>query len=212
MRLVEDLGKLRAQFLIITGDGRNELKILRALPEKYNGYDLILFFPFPPRSRKTGLNALNTLKDYKSDRINSIIYIVDGDTFEGESADVKIQKHLKSIGIDIINITPIRDAFLIKCTSGDQEIVLFCIISGPKTFIEEEIAKLIELKLRKKIDLSGNRDNNWKKRVKKDVIQTLRENKVKLEELIKNTGFMKVEASFPNICAVLKKIEDDYRL
>ncbi|KKN35812.1 hypothetical protein LCGC14_0779800 [marine sediment metagenome] len=118
-----------------------------------------------------------------------------------------IQKHLKSIGIDIINITPIRDSFLIKCRSGDQEIFLYCVIAGPKTFIEEEIAKLIELKLRKKIDLSGNRDYNWKKRVKKDVIQTLRDKKVKLEELIKSTGLTKLEASFPNICAVLKKIE-----
>ena len=41
-------------------------------------------------------------------------------------------------------------------------------------------------------------------------IQTLRENKIKLEELIRTTGKKKLEISFPNICAVLKKIEEDF--
>lgn len=211
MRLVEDLGKLKPQYRIITGDGRTEVRIFRTLPEKYNGDNLILFFPFPSRSRKTGLSALNILKDSKNIRPYSIIYIVDGDTFEDKAPNTKIQEYLKSIGINILSINSIQDAFLIECKSDNQKLKLYCIISGPQTFIEEEIVKLIELKLGKKIDLSGIRDSNWKKRVKREVKQTLREKKIKLEVLIKNTGISKLEASFPNICVVLKKIEEEYK-
>jgi len=210
MKLIEDLGKDNAQFLIITGDGRTELKVLRALSEKFNGKDLILFFPFPPRSKKTGLSALNVIKTYSNIGINSIIFVVDGDIFEEDPADIKIQEHLKSIGIQIVNITLIQDAFLINCKYGNRNIVLYCIISGPQTFIEEEIVKLIELKLGKKIDLSGKRDVDWKKRVKREVMKNLRDNKIKLDELIKNTRKEKLEIAFPNICAVLKKIEEDF--
>lgn len=210
MRLVEDLGKNNAQYLIITGDGRTELKVLRALSKKYNGKDLILFFPFPPRSRKTGLSALNSLKTYPNIGINSFIFIVDGDNFEEVSADTKIQEHLTSIGIEVVKIILIQESLLINCKLGNKNIVLYCIISGPQTFIEEEIVKLIELKLGKKIDLSGKRDIDWKERVKKEVIKILRDNKIKLEELIRNTGKKKLELSFPNFCAVLKEIEENF--
>jgi hypothetical protein len=181
MRLVEDLGNNNAHFLIITGDGRTELKVLRALSEKFNGKDLILFFPFPPRSKKTGLSALNALKTYFNIGITHFIFVVDGDTFEKEPADIKIQEHLKSIGIEIANISLVQGAFLINCKSGNKSIVLYCVIFGPKTFIEEELVKLIELKLEKKIDLSGKRDIDWKKRVKRVIIKTLRDNKIRLE-------------------------------
>jgi len=210
MKLVEDLGKKNAQYLIITGDGRTELKVLRVLSEKYNGKDLILFFPFPPRSKKTGLSALNALKIYSNIGINSFIFIVDGDTFEEAPANFKIQEHLNSIGIEIVKINLIQDAFLINCKLGNKNIVIYCIISGPQTFIEEEVVKLIELKLEKKIDLSGKRDANWKERIKKEIIKILRENKIKLDELIRNTGKKKLESSFPNFCAVLKKIEENF--
>ena len=210
MRLVEDLGKNNAQYLIITGDGRTELKVLRVLSEKYDGNELILFFPFPPRPKKTGLSALNSLKLYSNIGINSFIFIVDGDTFEESPADIKIQEHLNSIGIEIVKINLIQKAFLINCKLGNKNIVLYCIISGPQTFIEEELVRLIELKLEKKIDLSGKRDANWKERVKKEIIKILRDNKIKLDELIRNTGKKKLESSFPNFCAVLKKIEEDF--
>jgi len=210
MRLVEDLGNNTAHYLIITGDGRTELKVLRALSVKFNGKDLILFFPFPPRQKKKGLNALNAIKIYSNIGINSIIFIVDGDILEGEPANIKIQEYLKSIGIQIESIIPIQDALLLSCKSGNREIKLFCIISGPQTFIEEEIAELIKLTLRIGIDLSGDRDSNWKGRVKRDIKRILRENNTNIEKLISKTGIRKLETSFPNISAAFKKIEEDF--
>lgn len=210
MKLIEDRIDRKPNYIIFTGNGRTELQVLRALPEKYDGHELILFFPFPPRSEKKGLAALDVIKDYLFYGYNSFIFILDGDTFKGRPADEDIKDYLTGISIEIIDINQIHEAFLINCKSGNQEIVLYCIISGPQTFIEEEIVNLIKLTLKIEIDLSGERDNNWKRRIKKDVKRILRENRTNYEQLIRRTGTRKLEIAFPNLCSVFKKIEEDF--
>lgn len=212
MKLVEELGNLKPDYIIITGDGRSDLKVLKAVSERFNGQDLVLFFPLSPLRRKSGKSALDSIKNIPGDhKINSIIYIVDGDTFDADvNADIEIRDYLLSIGIDVINIESIGDAFLINCEFGNYEVVLYCIISGPQTFIEEEIAELIKLTLNIEINLTGERNIDWKKRVKREVNQALKANNIKLENLIKNPMINKLETAFPNICAILKKIEEDF--
>jgi len=85
------------------------------------------------------------------------------------------------------------------------------LISGPETFIEEEIAKLIELKLGVKIDLSGNRDRSWKENVRYKIKQVRKENQINLEQLMGSAGRNNLERAFPNICAVFRKIEEDFK-
>ncbi|MFX1257901.1 MAG: hypothetical protein ACFFAN_08585 [Promethearchaeota archaeon] len=173
MKLIEELGKSTPNYIIITGDGRTELIVLRGLSQKYNGHNLILFFPFTPLPSKipgkTGLSALKTIKDIPGDyKISKIIYVVDGDSFNAK-VDNEIRDYLHGIGISVIDIEPIEEAFLIKSKFGNHNIKLYCIISGPQTFIEEEIARLFEVTLGINIDLSGTRDSAWKKRVKKKI-------------------------------------------
>ena len=177
MNLVENLGTLKPDCIILTGDGRRELEVLRSLSKKYNGHDVILFFPFSPLPKKTGLNWLDALKTISIKYlIDSIIYILDGEFFEiNVSHKDQIQNHLKSIGIQIVESTSIAEALLINCKCREQKITLYCIISGPTTFIEEEIAQLIELKLHIPIDLSGTRDNAWKVGIKSKINLILRE-------------------------------------
>ena len=213
MNVIEDPKGFQPDYVVITGDGRTELHLMRVLPRKYNGVNLILFFPHIKRKRpkQTGLNELDVLKFYPGKyKILSFIYIVDGDTFPEGSADTKIQDYLRSIGININDITPIQDAYLIKCSFGPYNITLYCIILGPEIFIEEEIAVLIKLKLGVEIDLSGRRNIEWKVQVKKKINQILKANNVNLEHLIKETSKGKLEEAFPNLCAVFKKIEEEY--
>jgi len=212
MRLVQDLYKLNPNFIIITGDGRRELHILRGLTKVYNGNDLILYFPFSVLPKKTGKSALDSIKTLANDYgFNSIIYIVDGDAFD-EPADIEIQDYLNRIGIRIDNVNLIQSALIINCRLGNNHIRLYCIISGPRTFIEEEIANLINLKWGIEVDLTGSRDRDWKIRVKNEVIRILREKNIKIESLIESTGKTKLELAFPNICAILKKIEEDNQM
>jgi len=210
MRLIESLKSVDSYYLIISGNGTfPERVIFKNLCKKFNGYDKAIFFIFPPLKKQTGLDALNAIPLYpKKFRINSIIFIVDGEHIR-ESAAIEIQAHLKSIGIRINEILPLQGSFLIKCKSGPYEIILFCIILGPEVFIEEEVAELIELNLGVKINLSQKRESVGRKIIKNQIKQVLREKGKTIEELVNSTGKIKLEQTFPNICAVLKKIEEE---
>jgi len=69
---------------------------------------------------------------------------------------------------------------------------------------------LFKLKLGQEISLSGEKNNAWKDRVKKEIDQIIRENNIRLEDLIERTGIKILEQAFPNLYAVLKKIEEDF--
>jgi len=209
MRLVESIKGIDSYYLIISGNGTfPESVIFKNLCKKFNGYDKAIFYINTPLKKQTGLDALNAIPLYpKKFRINSIIFIVDGEHIK-ENAAIEIQEHLEAKGISVIEVLPLQGAVLIKCRTGPYSVILFCIILGPEVFIEEEVAKLVELKLGVKIDLSRKRESAGRKTIKKQIKQVLREKRKTIEELVMNTGITKLEEIFPNICAVLKKIEE----
>ena len=209
MRLVDSLKGVESYYLLISGNGKfPENVIFKNLCEKFNGYQKAVFFISTPIKKQTGLDALNAIPIYpKKFQINSFIFIVDGEHIR-ENARNEIQRHLESKGMEINEIIPLKKAFLIRCNSGPYSIILFCIILGPEVFIEEEVAKLIELKLGITIDLSRKREPVGRKEIKKNIKQILRENGKTLDELVRSTGKTKLQETFPNICAVLEKIEE----
>jgi len=210
MKLVRDLKQLKTKHVIISGDGRKEFKIIEEICEKYNGDTKVIWFPKLSAPRKTGLSALDSVKLFPSKfHLNSIIFIVDGE-FIGGRADTQIQEYLKKIGIMVVDIQPIQKAFVINCKVGHHEVVLYCIISGPETFIEEEMARLIELELDITIDLAGERDRSWKDRVKREIEHILHENHTSTKQLIRNASSISLEKAFPNLCVVLRNIDENY--
>lgn len=210
MRLVESIKGIDSYYLIISGNGTfPESVIFKNLCKKFNGYDKAIFSINTPLKKQTGLDALNAIPLLSEKfRINSIIFIVDGEHIK-ENAAIEIQEHLKAKGISVNQVLPLQGAFLIKCKTGPYDVILFCIILGPEIFIEEEVAKLVELKLGVKIDLSRKRESAGRKAIKKQIKQVLREKGISIEDLVRNTGITKLEEIFPNICAVLKKIEEE---
>ena len=213
MRLVEELRGVNPKYFIITGDGTREFEILRELCKKYNGYNKILWFPKRGLKKKSGLSALDAVKDIPSDfSINRIIYTVDADSFEGDP-HIKIKEKLESIGINISEVNLINEALFIRCNFGSySDIVLYCIITGETSCIEEEIAKLMELKFGTNFDYSGERDANWRKRLKNEINIKLKEidHRLTIKTLIREAGIRYLEESFSNICAVLKEIEREF--
>ena len=209
MRLVDNLKDVDSYYLIISGNGTfPESVIFKNLCKKFNGYHKAIFYINTPLKKQTGLDALNALPLYPEKfRINSIIFIVDGEHIQ-ENASIEIQEHLKAKGISVIEVLPLQKSFIIKCKTGPHSVILFCVIGGPEVFIEEEVAKLVELKLGVKIDLSRKREPAGRKVIKKQIKIVLREKGKTIEELVNNTGISKLEVIFPNICAVLKKIEE----
>lgn len=210
MKIVEELKGFSSNHLIINGDGTYPDKmILERICEKYNGVDKVIWYPRTPIKKQTGLSALNLIIENLSHGFCKIIFIVDGEHIK-ENPDIEIKKKLNSIGVNVTEITPLQDAFLIKCRHGNYNINLYCIISGPRTCIEEEVAKLIELQLNIRIDLSGNKNHIWRHRIKREIDQILNEKGKTLKQLLKETGRRKFEISFPNICAVLRKVEEEF--
>ncbi|KKN34635.1 hypothetical protein LCGC14_0791820 [marine sediment metagenome] len=55
---------IEPNYIIITGDGKTELRILRGLSKKLDKQNPIIFFPFSTRPRKTGLSALDAVQFY----------------------------------------------------------------------------------------------------------------------------------------------------
>ena len=210
MKVVDNIKGFESYYLIISGNGTfPESVIFKSLCKKFNGYDKAIFSINTPLKKQTGLAALNAIPLIsKKFLINSIIFIVDGEHIK-ENARIEIKKYLETIGISINEFNPLEGAFLIKCKSGPYNITLYCIILGPEVFIEEEVAKLIELKLGVRIDLSGKGDSSGRKTIKNQIKQVLREKGKNIGELVVTTSKNKLEDVFPNICAVLKKIEEE---
>ena len=209
MRLIDRVKGIESYYLIISGNGTfPESVIFKNLCKKFNGYDKAIFYINTPFKKQTGLDALNAIPLLSEKfRINSIIFIVDGEHIRANAA-IEIQEHLEAKGIHVIQVLPLQESFLIKCKTGPHNVILFCIIGGPEVFIEEEVAKLVELKLGTKIDLSRKREPAGRKAIKAQIKHVLREKKKSIEELVNNTGIAELEVIFPNICAVLKEIEE----
>jgi hypothetical protein len=67
MKLVRELKMSNPFYLIITGDGSGDFKTFEALCEKYNGHHKTLWFPVLGLKKKTGLSALDSIKDFPGD-------------------------------------------------------------------------------------------------------------------------------------------------
>lgn len=208
--LTNEMRESNSIFLIITGDSSYDLRILKEIGIKYNGTDKILFNPTIKIQHKKGKSAFNSLRVlaeiYKA---KTIICIIDGEYF-CEDIENQLRNALTERVYEIISMLPIREAYLIECKKGNYIIDLYCIISGIEECIEQEIVRLIKLKLHVDINTSGIESREGKNRVKHEIRQTLNRNGMRdITDLIKVSGKAKLEEAFPNICSVLKKIEED---
>ncbi len=212
MRIEYDEKGLELKHIILNGDGESpEIPILESICNKYDGVDKIILYPRTPIKKPSGLSALDVIKDYlyKRRRNRNFIFMVDGE-YINENAIAEIRNKLTIIGIEIIDeIIPLQKAFLINCKSGNHNFKLYCVIWGPETCIEEEIKVFIELTLNIRINTpTGPSDAVWRAKLRKEIWNKI--SKREFKRLIKKAGRRKLEESFPNICAVLRKVEEDF--
>jgi len=206
MKLVEDQKGFKTIHLIINGDGTFPDKlILEKICEKYNGSDKIILYPRTGFKKQTGLSALNSIKTLVDRGYYKFIFIVDGEHIE-EDPKSEIKTKLGEISINSEEeIIPLNDAFLMKCSYGSHSLFLYCIISGPDTCIEQDVVKFLEIKLNRRIPIPENKNPKDLKKIIEQIA-----NKKELKRLLKESGRRKLEEAFPNICAVLKEVENDF--
>ena len=209
MKLVDDQIGIKTNHIIINGNGTYpDFLILKRLCELYNGMDKIIVFPRTPKKRLPGLNALSKIHRYLDRGFRNLIFIVDREHIIRD-ANAEIKNHL--IGIEIIDETPLQEAFLLKCKLAHRNFSLFCNISGLTNCIEEELLKLIELQCNIQTNVRPvSFDTNGRSQLKIELRKLA--NKKKIKRLLNEAGRRKLESAFPNICAILKEIEKNYEL
>ncbi len=206
MKLVDDEKGIKTIHVIINGDGTSPDKlILEKICEKYNGPDKIILYPRTGIKKQTGLSALNSIRTLISRGYYKLIFIVDGEHIRGD-AKRDIKTKLGGIGINSEEeIIPLNDAFLMKCSYGSHSLFLYCIIWGPDTCIEQEVVRFLEVKLNRRIPIPDNKNPNELKRIIRQ-----HANKNELKRLLKESGRRILEDAFPNMCAVLKEVENGF--
>ncbi|KKN54190.1 hypothetical protein LCGC14_0594830 [marine sediment metagenome] len=212
LKLVDDEIGLELKHVILNGDGISPEKlIIEMICQKYNGKDKIILYPRTGIKRQAGLSALNAIKTLISRGYRNFIFIVDGEYIEeDEDPKGKIKGKLNAIGIGFGDeIIPLQDAFLLKCSCRPYEFNLFCIILGPEVCIEEEIAKFIELKLNVRVNIpEGHKNALWRRTLKQEIRSIL--SKRELKRQLREANLRIIEDSFPNMCAVLNYIEENF--
>jgi len=210
LKLIDILGKIKPIAVIYTGDGINpEKKIIGKICENYDGQEKIIWFPRTIIRRESGFGALKGVKQFGNRGFSLQIFLVDGE-YITDNVTEDIRRKFREYAININRITQIQDALLVNCSYGNININLYCIILGPTTCVEEGLARLVELELGAQINLSGNRDKEWRNALKKEIKRVLQENSTNYKNLIKNSNSVNLLEAYPNICAVFKDIEENY--
>ena len=155
MIIVKDLKGLnrKPDFIILTGDGKWEYKVLKGLAKKYpcNRADLILFYPESPLVLKKGKSIYEAVSVYVDRyKVYKFLVLYDNEYHKNFNEDLEILK--KEVGIKIKNYKIIKDRILyVSGKLGSHDIEIYTSVqgyskSGERKGLNEEIAKLIKLK------------------------------------------------------------------
>jgi hypothetical protein len=186
---------------VLTGDGRTEFRILSVIARKYNGSRKVLYFPKRPSFfTGKGFSPLKATKILVSKyNIRKFFYLIDKEHFnEKETVEKRIGKELREIGITpsiIQNFTVNEEnALHVKGTIGSHNFILWIVVTGKKKRIEENIAELIKVTLKKNV-----------KPTKEEIRKILRE--YDIEQLLVNSSIEHIRICFPALDLILSKIE-----
>jgi hypothetical protein len=196
----------KVDYIVITGDGGREFDVLTGICCKYRDKNKILWFPRKVFIKRTGLEALDVVKNIPSDfNMEKIIYTVDRDVIEGDIESEIIEK-LKSVGIEILEVRSMESSCIIDCKLGAHRITLYCIVAGIDVCIEEQIVELLHEKHGIEIDTSGEKNSVWKKNLKRQMLNGLNHKDLTIEELISTSGIDYIKSIFPNFCSIFDEL------
>jgi len=183
---------------IATGDGTTEKKVLSGLIKFYPANRAICF-PKTPRGRKTGLSVFRLLNETKM-KEEQYLFIIDKE-YWGLSGEKDVRKRLEDMNMREIEISCMLDAefaklYLIECKRGSKPITAYLAISGKERRIEENIAYLIELQYKEKIE------------TEKGIIRAyLREKGLEnIEQLIERSHKKNIKKAFPHFTTILSEL------
>lgn len=206
--------QLAGQCLILTGNGRGEVYLLRVISRKLNGSSTLLSFPhFPSKisieipEPQTTLAVLKSLITYveKFD-LGLFLIVIDLEHFKvGIISD--IEEKLTSIGVSMDRIEmlnpPQEDALRVKGRlKGGRDFILLISVMGitecPK--IEYHVARVIEHKYGVRMEICPS---------KEDIREVLKQRGVRnYGKLVDDLDIGDIERDFPQLIQVLRAVEE----
>ncbi len=155
MILAEDLKEVedrKPDFIVLTGDGLWEHRVLRGLVKKFP-CNLFLFFPKSPLMRKTGKSVYEAIPvNIEKYRVCKFLVLYDNEHHRNFNQDLTI---LNNTGIRVLfyeQIIPDRILYVFG-KIGSRGVVIYTSVqglrrAGNRKGINEEIAELIRLRFR----------------------------------------------------------------
>lgn len=202
--------------VILTGNGTQEVKVMKGFCSKFNGKTWCLQFPKTPIRRLSkkqiagkGLQTFDTIKAIDSIKhLENIIILFDYDfaeeiekqsskfkTFD-DALNYKLSRTFNESKIVERKETDLDRIYHIEGKIGRNNINCYLVIHGKEKMIEENISKLIKLKYNKTIAPTH-----------KDVREFLVSEGSSVSKLIKISGKAKLKEAFPSLCEVMEKME-----
>jgi len=205
MKLVEELKKpVKLIIGVLTGNGRREHRILKAIAKKYDGSKKLLYFPRRPGYLPGAkLSVLRVVKVYVSRyKINNFLCLIDKEHFTGTDIEKEVEEKIREFGIEVTQIQRFNanteNAIYLNGIVGTRNFTLWMIIAGKEKCMEENLAKLIEIKFGEKIEPT-----------KSNITEALRKHDMDTEKLLASASIEQLKQSFPALNFVLSRLESN---
>ena len=192
--LIRELRGKQAQFIVLTGDGRDDLRVLKYCSRIYNG-EKTLWYPGISTPQRTTIKALRAVKVcVENYRIMYYLFLIDREHLENGKEEETIKKVLIKEGFRDVEITQLNSLFLVKCLLGSHRIIIYVVVMGSEKCIEEEIAELIKLEL-------GTSVSPEKSKIR----SVLRSHGMDIENLLRNARRSNLKKSIPYFMFGIKR-------
>ena len=191
----------RTLFIVITGNGLSDIRILDSAVSKYD-HSKTLCFPLSVFGIgiKTGIEgAIDTLITLVHRLVvNNYLIIIDREHFKDLQ---QVISSLKERGCDIENIDERLDgAYILDIRRGGREIRLYIVVFGftDKGRIEENISELIKIKFNEDVEPNKSEIRSW-----------LRKRGMRDKDLIQQATEEELQESLPTLTTILCQIAKD---
>ncbi|MEM1947103.1 MAG: hypothetical protein QW614_01115 [Candidatus Caldarchaeum sp.] len=202
MKLVNDPSQIKngEAVILITGDGQTEHRLTKALCRKIDGGQgrKYLFWPRGPLpSKTTGLRSLEQVKILMQKYpINCFLWICDRKHLRDRDKWSEVVESLKEYGINAEIINDWKHLACFRLNIGSREGFLWVAISGEERNIEENLAKLIKVRLNLDVEPKLVRD-------------TLKQRGINMDTLVSEATDEQINISMPSLFNVLKLLHND---
>jgi hypothetical protein len=204
MKILESLPvgqDLEDIFIVKTGNGRDERRFIKGLCTVFDGRKALWWVSgeLPGQGLKVfeSINLEVSKKPLAGLRKPRFLIVLDRENIEGEDFHREVRKNLP--GISEVEVQEFhRRGFKLSGRVGTKLVEIYVIVSGERKFLEEELAKLLGIKLPEELT-DEVKEQVWAEVKRKGGIKKV------LDEVEKS----RLQKLIPNFIQVLKAIEDD---